>query len=48
MAFDPEIRDALIEQVRRCVQERCVAAEGQVADEGRKRNICPALPAVRL
>ena len=33
MAFDPEIRDALIDQVRRFVRERCVPAEAQVAAE---------------
>ncbi len=32
MAFDPEIRDALIEQVRRFVRERCVPAENEVAE----------------
>ena len=33
MAFDPEIRDALIDQVRRFVRERCVPAEAQVAED---------------
>ncbi|MEQ3745916.1 MAG: acyl-CoA dehydrogenase family protein [Henriciella sp.] len=33
MAFDAEIRDALIEQVRRFVRERCVPAEAQVSEE---------------
>jgi len=33
MAFDPEIRAALIEQVRRFVRERCVPIEAQVADD---------------
>lgn len=33
MAFDPEIRDALIEQVRRFVRERCVPIEAKVADD---------------
>ncbi len=33
MAFDPEIRDALIEQVRRFVRERCVPIEARVADD---------------
>ncbi len=33
MAFDPEIRDALIEQVRRFVRERCVPIEAQVAED---------------
>ena len=32
MAFDPEIKDALIEQVRRFVRERCVPAEADVAE----------------
>ncbi len=35
MAFDPEIRDALIEQVRRFVRERCVPLEAQVAEDDR-------------
>jgi acyl-CoA dehydrogenase len=33
MAFDAEIRDALIEQVRRFVTEKCVPLEAQVGDE---------------
>jgi len=33
MAFDPEIRDALIEQVRRFVRERCVPIEAKVAED---------------
>ena len=33
MAFDPDIRSALVEQVRRFVREICVPAETQVADE---------------
>jgi len=32
MAFDAEIRDALIEQVRRFVNEKCVPAEAEVAE----------------
>ena len=32
MAFDAEIRQALIDQVRRFVTERCIPLEGQVAD----------------
>ena len=32
MAFDAEIRDALIEQVRRFVTEKCVPAEAEVAE----------------
>ena len=32
MAFDAEIRDALIEQVRRFVTEKCVPAEAKVAE----------------
>lgn len=32
MAFDAEIRQALIEQVRRFVTERCIPLEGQVGD----------------
>ncbi len=35
MAFDPEIRDALIQQVRRFVRERCVPLEAQVAEDDR-------------
>jgi len=35
VAFDPEIRDALIEQVRRFVRERCVPLEAQVAEDDR-------------
>ncbi|MEM1391531.1 MAG: acyl-CoA dehydrogenase family protein [Pseudomonadota bacterium] len=33
MAFDPDIRSALVEQVRRFVREVCVPAEAKVADE---------------
>ena len=33
MAFDPDIRAALIDQVRRFVRERCVPAEAQVAED---------------
>lgn len=33
MAFDPEIRDALVEQVRRFVREICVPAEAKVAED---------------
>ena len=33
MAFDAEIRDALIEQVRRFVTEKCVPAEAEVAEK---------------
>ncbi|CAN0478444.1 unnamed protein product, partial [Scytosiphon promiscuus] len=33
MAFDAEIRAALIEQVRRFVTEKCVPIEAQVGDE---------------
>ena len=33
MAFDPEVREALIDQVRRFVRERCVPAEAQVSEE---------------
>ena len=33
MAFDPEIRDALVEQVRRFVREVCVPAEAKVAED---------------
>ena len=33
MPFDPEIRAALIDQVRRFVRERCVPAEAQVAED---------------
>ena len=33
MAFDPEIRDALIDQVRRFIREKCVPAEAQVSEE---------------
>ncbi len=32
MAFDAEIRQALIEQVRRFVMEKCIPLEGQVGD----------------
>ena len=32
MAFDAEIRDALIEQVRRFVTEKCVPAEADVSE----------------
>ena len=32
MAFDQEVRDALIEQVRRFVTEVCVPAEADVAE----------------
>lgn len=33
MAFDPEIREALIEQVRRFVHEKCIPLEAQVGEE---------------
>lgn len=33
MAFDPEIRRALIEQVRRFVEEKCVPIEAKVSEE---------------
>ena len=33
MPFDAEIRDALIEQVRRFVTEKCVPAEADVAEK---------------
>ena len=33
MAFDAEIRQALIEQVRRFVTERCIPIEAKVGEE---------------